>query len=117
MDVMKNKTVAYCVDFVTVHHFTKFRSHIFNIGDFTEGGTLSPPPVLQGSKKPGINRVKRDSCVGVKLKLGRSGGRINRGPGGLPPGKFFISIPVDCWKTPFLVNNCNEVFLGNWKMV
>ena len=59
MDVTKNKKVAYCVDFVTVHHFTKCRSHIYNIGDFMEGGTLCPPPpVLQGSKKPGINKVK-----------------------------------------------------------
>ena len=58
MDVMKIEKVVYCVDFVTVHHFTKLSSHICNIGDFTEGGTLCPPPVLQGSKKPGINRVK-----------------------------------------------------------
>ena len=58
MDVMKNKKVAYCVDFVTVHHCTKFRSHICNIGDFTEGA-LCVPPVLQGSKKPGINRVNK----------------------------------------------------------
>ena len=27
------KNVANCVDFVTVHHCTKFRSHICNIGD------------------------------------------------------------------------------------
>ena len=54
---MKNKKVAYCVDFATMHNCTKFRSHICNIGDFTEGGILYPPPVLQGSKKPGINRV------------------------------------------------------------
>ena len=58
MDVMKNKKVAYCVDFVAAHHCTKFRSHICNIGDFTEGGGTLCPPVLQGSKKPGINRVK-----------------------------------------------------------
>ena len=57
MDVMKNKKVAYCVDFVTVHHCTKFRSHLCNTGDFTEGGTLCPP-IIQGFKKPGINRVK-----------------------------------------------------------
>ena len=64
MDVMKNKKVAYCVDFVTVHHFTKFRSHICNIGDFTEGGHfVPPPPVLQGSKKPGINRVKTSGFI------------------------------------------------------
>ena len=44
MDVMKNKKVAYRVDFVTVHHCTKFRSHICNIGNFTEGDTLCPPP-------------------------------------------------------------------------
>ena len=62
MDVMENKKLAHCVDFVTVHHCTKFRSHICNIGDFTEGGgTFCPPPVLQGSKKPGINRVKIDA--------------------------------------------------------
>ena len=35
---MNNKKVAYCVDLVTVHHCTKFRSHICNIGDFMEGG-------------------------------------------------------------------------------
>ena len=57
MDVMKDKKVVYCVDYVTVHHCAKFLSHICYIGDFTEGGTLCPPPVLQGSKKPGINRV------------------------------------------------------------
>ena len=51
----ENKKVAYCVDFLTVHHCTKFRSHICNMGDFTEGGTLCPP--VQGSKEPGINRV------------------------------------------------------------
>ena len=50
MDVIENKKGAYCVDFVTVHHFTKFRSHICNIGDFP------PPLVVQGSKKSGINR-------------------------------------------------------------
>ena len=60
MNLMKNKKVAYCIEFVTVHHFTKFRSHICNIGDFTEGGgALCAPPVLQGSKKPGINRAKQ----------------------------------------------------------
>ena len=50
MDVMNNEQVAYCVDFVTVHHCTKFHSRICNIGDFTEGG----------GKKPGINRVNLD---------------------------------------------------------
>ena len=62
MDVIKNKKVAYCVDFVTLHHFAKFRFHICNIGDFTEGGgaLCAPLPVLQGSKKPGINGVKAD---------------------------------------------------------
>ena len=59
MDVMKINNEAYCVDFVTVHHCTKLRSHTCNIGDFTEGGALCAPPVLQGSKKPGINRVKK----------------------------------------------------------
>ena len=52
MDVMKNKKVAYCVDFVTVHHCTMFRSHICNIGDFTEGGTKCPPPYYKGPKSP-----------------------------------------------------------------
>ena len=52
MDVMKSKKVAYCVDFVTVHHFTKFRSHICNIGDFTEGGTLCLPGYCKGPKSP-----------------------------------------------------------------
>ena len=33
------KEVAYCVDFVTVHYFTKFRCHGCNIGDITEGFT------------------------------------------------------------------------------
>ena len=52
MDVMKNKKVAYRVDFVTVHHCTKFRSHICNIGNFTEGGTLCPNRYYKGPKSP-----------------------------------------------------------------
>ena len=60
MDVMKNKKIVDCVDSVTVHHCTKFRSHICNIVDFTEGRHFVPP-VLQGSKKPDINRDK-DFC-------------------------------------------------------
>ena len=65
MDVMKNKKGAYCVDFVTVHHFTKFCSHICNTGDFTEGALCAPPPVLQGSKKPGINRVNTILSIAI----------------------------------------------------
>ena len=66
---MKIKKVAYCVYFVTVHHFTKFRSHICSIGDFTEGEHfVPPPPVLQGSKKPGINRVKSQK-IGQESKI------------------------------------------------
>ena len=49
MDVIENKKVPYCVDFVTVHHCTKFRSNICYIGDFTKGA-----PVL-GPKMPGID--------------------------------------------------------------
>ena len=48
MNLMKNRKVAYCVDFVTVHHFTKFRSNICNIGDFTKGGTR----YYKGPKSP-----------------------------------------------------------------
>ena len=47
----ENKKVAYCVDFVTVHHCTKFRSNICYVGDFMKGA-----PVL-GSKMPGIDMV------------------------------------------------------------
>ena len=51
MDIMKNKKVAYCVDFVTVHRCTKFRSHICNIRDFTEGA-LCAPRYYKGPKSP-----------------------------------------------------------------
>ena len=33
-------------------------------------------------------------------------GEKNWGSGGLSPGKFFMTKPVDWWKMPFLVNNC-----------
>ena len=69
---MKNEKVAYRVDFVTAHHCTKFRCHIYNIGDLTEGGTLCPPwyykvpkssilPIssLASSEKPKCSRGKR----------------------------------------------------------
>ena len=46
------KKVAYRVDFVTVHHRTKFRSHICNIGNFTEGGHFVPPRYYKGPKSP-----------------------------------------------------------------
>ena len=60
MDVMKNQKVAYCMDFVTVHHCTKFRSHICNIGDFTEGGGT----YYKGPKSPVLIglRVSNLSC-------------------------------------------------------
>ena len=54
MDVMKNKKSSLLCRFFTVYHCTKFHSDIRSIGDFTEGS-----PVIQGSKNPGINRVKR----------------------------------------------------------
>ena len=38
------------------------------------------------------------------------------GSGGLPPGKFSTITPVDCWKVPFLVNNCEKVFPRKWKI-
>ena len=61
MDVMKNKKVAYCVDFVTVRHCTKFHPHVCNIGNCTEGALCGPPGTTR-VQKPGINRVK----IGIK---------------------------------------------------
>ena len=66
MDVMKNKKVTYCVDFVTVHHCTKFRSHICNIGDFTEGTLCAPPRYYKDPKSPvliGLRRLTRKPKV------------------------------------------------------
>ena len=43
MHVMKNSKVAYCVDLLTVHHCTKFRSCISNLGDFKDVGHFESP--------------------------------------------------------------------------
>ena len=53
MDVMNNKKFAYCVDSVTVHHHSKVSFSYLQYWPLYGGA-----PVLQGSKKPGINRVK-----------------------------------------------------------
>ena len=65
MNLMKNKKVAYCVDFATVLYFTKFRSHIFNIGDFTEGA-LCAPLYYKGPKSPVLIGLR--VCIGSKFE-------------------------------------------------
>ena len=59
MDVMKNKKVAYCVDFVTVHHCKRFRFHICNIDDFMEGAFCAPPQHCKGPKLPLLIGLKK----------------------------------------------------------
>ena len=67
------KKVAYRVDFVTVHHCTKFRSHICNIGNVTKGGTLCPPPrYYKGPKSPvliGLNDRKKSGRETIVITI------------------------------------------------
>ena len=53
--------------------------------------------------------------MAVRMKQGASGGRRD-GVRGLAPGKRSTITPVDCWRVPFLVNNCEKVFPENWKI-
>ena len=80
MDMMKNKKVAYCVDFVTVHHCTKFSSHICNIGDFTEGGHIVPPPrYYKGPKSPvliGLRSMPGSRMPDAKCRMANAGCRM-----------------------------------------
>ena len=67
MNVMKNKKVAYRVDCVAVNHCTKFRFHICNIGNFTEGA----PRYYKGPKSPVLIGLRnRDLGEGASFKNG-----------------------------------------------
>ena len=64
------KKVAYCVDSVTIHNYTKFCLHICNIGDFTVG-MCHPSRYYKGPKSKEL--------IGLKGRLEVMVGHSGRG--------------------------------------
>ena len=67
--IQQHHIVIHCVDYATVHHFTKFRSHICNNGDFTEGGRYykgPKSPVLIGLR---ADTRKREKSIVLKMRF------------------------------------------------